>query len=237
MALVHKRRNANAALRVRMMIGEVLCVLVPLALTAWFCMDWRKQKTPSLPLACAALICAAAGALLSRWLHRRAAILSSGLAGERRAQELLRSLPRGYQVLTNACFTVHDSRMELDAIVIGRSGAFIVEVKNHTGTIKGRPEAAAWTQKTRFAKKKMNNPLHQLEREQRLTRQLLHTLHIACPVYGGVFFANEDVYVQVRDPRIYWDPSALARASRSLPALSDPVDPAAVCAALQRAAL
>lgn len=236
MALVHRQRNANAALRMRMRLGEVLCALVPLGLAAWFVTRWAAEKAPSTPLGAAVLVSAAAGVLAGRWLHRNIAMLSSGLAGEQKTQELLRGLPRGYQVLTNACFTVHDSRMELDAIVIGKNGAFIVEVKNHTGTIRGKPDAASWAQKTRFAKKRMNNPLRQLEREQRLTRRLLNDLGITCPVYGGVFFANEDVYVQVRDPRLYWNADALYRAIRSLPALRDPVDPAAICAALEDAA-
>lgn len=236
MALVHKQRNANAALRVRLRLYEALCILVPLALLVWFLLRWYTQKAPSIPLACAALAAAAAGALLTRWLRRRTAILSSGLAGEHRAQELLRTLPRGYQVLTNARFTVRDSRMELDAIVISRSGAFIVEVKNHTGAITGRPDADTWTQKTRFGQKKMPNPLRQLEREQRLTRQLLQTLNISCPVYGGIFFSNANAAVRVRDPRLYWTPSALIHAIRSLPTPPSPISPAAVCAALQAAA-
>lgn len=237
MAQIHKRHNANAVLCLWMRIGAALCVLIPLSLTAWTAWAWLRQGAFPLLPGCAAAASVPAGALLNVFFRRRAAILSSGLAGEQRAQALLRGLPREYQVLLNGAFSVHGARMELDAIVIGKNGAFIVEVKNHTGTIRGAPDAPDWTQTTRSGKKRMPNPLNQLEREERLTRQLFASMDISCPVSGGVFFANENARVQVRDPRLYDSEDALLRAVRSLPAPPARVNPARIRAALEEAAL
>ena len=87
-----------------------------------------KAAAPA-ALAYGALAAAAAGALCFRVLYTRSAVLKSGIDGERQAAAALRALPYAYHVLVNPVFRVRGKVMELDAVVVGKNGVFIVETK------------------------------------------------------------------------------------------------------------
>jgi hypothetical protein len=68
-----------------------------------------------------------------------------GDMGERRAGSVLeRYLPEGYTIIQNIEIQYRDSSSEIDNIVVGRTGVFIVEVKNMKGTIYGNYEDKKW---------------------------------------------------------------------------------------------
>lgn len=235
MAFVHKKRSANTRKRALFRLGAALCALVPAALAVWFGAVWIAKKEPPAALGWTALAAAAVCAPAARWMRTRAAILASGLSGERRAVAALRSLPNEYQILANPVLCVRGQTAELDAAVIGKNGVFVVEAKNHSGVIAGRPDAEWWSQKKRGAAKRMKNPLLQIERQQRVVRHALEDAALSCPVQAMVYFANPHTRVGVRDPRIFTDGDALRRAIQNAPRPKAPADPARVLAALEQA--
>lgn len=73
-------------------------------------------------------------------------ILISGMHGERAAANLLATLPDSYTIFQNVMLTYDDRKSEIDNIVVGKSGVFIIEVKNHNGHIVGDLNDRYWTQ-------------------------------------------------------------------------------------------
>ena len=158
MAVLHKKRNANTKKRARLMLGMAACVLAPTALAVWYLTALLAKRQPPAALAYGALAAAAAGALCFRVLYTRSAVLKSGIDGERQAAAALRALPYAYHVLVNPVFRVRGKVMELDAVVVGKNGVFIVETKNHAGVITGKTDAEWWSQVKRRGAKTMKNP-------------------------------------------------------------------------------
>ncbi|MBP8890089.1 MAG: NERD domain-containing protein, partial [Ruthenibacterium sp.] len=143
--------------------------------------------------------------------------------------------PYAYHVLVNPVFRVRGKVMELDAVVVGKNGVFIVETKNHAGVITGKTDAEWWSQVKRRGAKTMKNPLLQAERQHKLMEQLLADAKQACPVHSFVYFANKNARVGVRDARIYTDETSLRRAIQSAPEPGRPVDAARLAALLEQA--
>ena len=226
MAVLHKKRNANTKKRARLMLGMAACVFAPTALAVWYLTALLAKRQPPAALAYGALAAAAAGALCFRVLYTRSAVLKSGIDGERQAAAALRALPYAYHVLVNPVFRVRGKVMELDAVVVGKNGVFIVETKNHAGVITGKTDAEWWSQVKRRGAKTMKNPLLQAERQHKLMEQLLADAKQACPVHSFVYFANKNARVGVRDARIYTDETSLRRAIQSAPEPGRPVDAA-----------
>lgn len=236
MAFVHKKRNANVRRRVLFKLGAAGCTLLPCALAVWYIALLLTKKEPPASMGCVVLMVAGVCALAVRWMRTRAAVLQSGLSGERRTVPILRTLPNEYHILVNPVLTVRGQTAELDAVAIGKNGVFIVETKNHTGVITGKTDAEWWSQKKRSGAKSMKNPLLQLERQHRVvTRALADAGLGGCPVRAYVCFANPNARVNVRDERIYVNPDALRRAIRNAPRPFSSVDVRQVLAALEDA--
>lgn len=73
-------------------------------------------------------------------------ILAAGINGERIATKILSTLPDSYTVFQNVIVTYDNKKSEIDNIIVGRSGVFIVEVKNHNSYIEGNLKDIYWTQ-------------------------------------------------------------------------------------------
>lgn len=73
-------------------------------------------------------------------------ILVSGIHGERFAAKVLAILPDDYIVFQNVKVTYENKQSEIDNIVVGKSGVFIIEVKNHNSHIVGDLKDTYWIQ-------------------------------------------------------------------------------------------
>ncbi len=209
MAVVHRKYNQNKHKYRLARLMQVLSALLGAAL-AVVCIAAR-----SLPLAARLALPAVivlAAAVCMRMCAKRAAILKSGIEGEEGAVKMLRALPDSWHILANPVFTVRGRQAELDALLIGASGVWIVETKNHSGVITGRPQDEYWRQEKRSEVKQMKNPLLQTERQQRMVKELLMGLGVQCPVHAAVYFANRSAKPAVQDPRIFTDAAALVQA-------------------------
>lgn len=124
-------------------------------------------------------------------------ILVSGISGERFATEVLSMLPNSYTVFQNVTVTYADKESEIDNIVVGKSGVFIIEVKNHNGYIEGDLEDTQWIQHkvgrggTPY-EKEMYNPVKQVGTHIYRLANYLRNKGVNTHIEGMVYFVNDD---------------------------------------------
>ena len=68
----------------------------------------------------------------------------AGAEGELHAERLLAQLPMSYSVFRNSYITWNGESSEIDNIVIGPTGVFVIEVKNQKGTVFGNIDDKKW---------------------------------------------------------------------------------------------
>jgi hypothetical protein len=84
-----------------------------------------------------------------------------GKRGERRVLAALRALPSEYIVLPDLLLPHGNGTAQIDAVVAGPTGLYVIEVKNWYGWIEGGPEAPTWMLYTNSGRYTHQNPLHQ----------------------------------------------------------------------------
>ncbi len=72
--------------------------------------------------------------------------LKAGIQGESDAASLLQSLPDTYRCFQNTTVIYRGKSSEIDLIVAGPTGVFVIEVKNRNGHIAGAYDDSHWTQ-------------------------------------------------------------------------------------------
>lgn len=123
-------------------------------------------------------------------------ILVSGMHGERVATKVLAALPADYTVFQNVIVIYDNKKSEIDNIVVGRSGVFIVEVKNHNSYIEGDLEDTYWIQHkigrggTPYIAE-MYNPVKQVGTQIYCLANYLRQNGVNAYVEGMVYFANK----------------------------------------------
>lgn len=130
-------------------------------------------------------------------------ILRSGVKGEEETLRMMKSLPDSYSVFPNVHVRGEEGSRELDLVVVGPNGVFVVEVKNHNGTIQGNADDQEWIQhKTGKGGGKyssqMKNPLKQVSGQVYALSRNLKAINVNAWVEGLVFFSNNNVNLNVR---------------------------------------
>lgn len=129
-------------------------------------------------------------------------ILVSGINGERIATKILSTLPDGYTVFQNVIVNYDKKKSEIDNIVVGRSGVFIVEVKNHNGHIEGNLKDKYWIQHkvgrggTPYTDE-MYNPVKQVGTQIYCLANYLRQNGVNTYIEGVVYFANNTCSVSL----------------------------------------
>lgn len=95
-----------------------------------------------------------------KWYNSPARI---GRRGERRVTELLRrGLPAGFRVIDDVYLPLRDgTTTQIDNVIVGNSGIFVIEVKTYSGWIFGDARSRQWTQTIYRKKSRFQNPIHQ----------------------------------------------------------------------------
>lgn len=65
-------------------------------------------------------------------------ILKAGLGGEKRVFELINRLPNNYKILTDVKIVNGNKSSQIDFVIVGKNGIFIMEAKNMRGIIRGK---------------------------------------------------------------------------------------------------
>lgn len=130
-------------------------------------------------------------------------VIKAGVMGERSTFEILKELPSGFTVISNPVIKENDREFELDFLVIGNEGVFIIETKNYGGTVHGAASDTNWKQIKHFAngetaEKFVKNPVKQSERQMRKLKALFNELDIKAYIYPVVYFSNENVKLEYK---------------------------------------
>lgn len=83
---------------------------------------------------------------ISIYHFNRAHIYGMGLAGESATADIIARLPAGFYGIQNVVVSFEGKKSELDMVVVGPTGVFVVETKNRNGEIRGNYEDRNWTQ-------------------------------------------------------------------------------------------
>ncbi len=128
-----------------------------------------------------------------------------GEAGERMTGSILgRYLPDGYTVVQNSIITYDGHKSEIDNIIVGKTGVFIVEVKNVKGDIIGNYEDKHWFQnKTdkygiEHPAKELYNPVKQVGTHIYRLANHLRDNKIFTHISGAVYFANPQANIFIK---------------------------------------
>ncbi len=72
--------------------------------------------------------------------------IQSGSQGEKECLEVLKGLPDCYHIFSDLKVPYENSVKQVDSIVVGPNGIFVIEAKNHKGYIAGYASLPIWTQ-------------------------------------------------------------------------------------------
>lgn len=138
----------------------------------------------------------------TRWYQdkQNADILRSGVDGEKHTLRILAVLPDTYTAVPNAHVRYRGKQSEMDLVVMGPNGIFIVETKNHRGRITGGEEDQKWIQvKTSRGgntyQKEFYNPVKQVSTHVHNLAGFLREQENDIWVQGIVYFANPETHV------------------------------------------
>ncbi|MBQ7800165.1 MAG: NERD domain-containing protein [Oscillospiraceae bacterium] len=128
-------------------------------------------------------------------LKKQRGILRSGAEGEKRVLELLSRLPKDFYVIPDVELVVGQKTAQIDYIIVGPTGIFVVEVKNLKGVISGSADDEMLL-KTKMLKdgssdtKQIYNPLLQVSTHARLLSELLFKHKYYSEIAACVYFSH-----------------------------------------------
>ena len=135
--------------------------------------------------------------------HRaQTAIDSAGAEGEDVVLSYLQILDNNYHIVPNAILYYGEKRSEIDVIVVGPTGVFIVEVKNYKGFIQGNTSDHNLLQiKTdnygNSFEKPFYNPVKQVGTHRYTLNGVLNSNGINTNINICVFFTNKEARVNI----------------------------------------
>ena len=137
-------------------------------------------------------------------LRKEYEILQSGVRGEESTLKILRKLPKEYTVLTNPVIHNRGVTMELDFVVVGKNGVFIVESKNYRGTVLGKTSKPYWKQikygkNNKTHEKEVSNPAKQSFRQKQRLIELFRDLRISANIYPVLYFVDIRTELKIQD--------------------------------------
>ena len=146
-------------------------------------------------------ICGTIFLVASLVLRRRAHILNAGLQGEKTAAEVLKALPNGYTVVKNAVISHQGKQSELDLIIVGESGVFVVEAKNMKGDVYGDCDDKNWRKEKHRGENvyrdEFYSPVKQVRTHVHRLAGLLRDKGIKVFVEGVVYFASDEAVLHI----------------------------------------
>ena len=85
-----------------------------------------------------------------------------GFFGELEVRNILKKLKKDeFEILHNILLEKDGKTTQIDHIIVGRTGIFVVETKNYSGWIFGSEHSKFWTQSFYKSKRRFQNPVHQ----------------------------------------------------------------------------
>lgn len=130
-----------------------------------------------------------------------------GKEGEDDAYYFLRHFlePHGYAIIRNAHIFYNGEESEIDNIIVGRTGVFIVEVKNMRGMIIGSCDDNNLMQykldnRDEMHSKSFYNPIKQVNTHTYRLAHFLRDNNIKVFIKNTVYFVNPEARVKINPP-------------------------------------
>jgi len=133
-------------------------------------------------------------------------ILKFGLQGEKEAFDLLSKLPKQYKILSDVHIVDGTKSSQIDFVIIGPNGLFIMESKHIKGIINGK-EDDTYLQKVKIGRggdkyfKRMYNPIKQIRGHKIGMDVFLKKKGFRYRAFPILYFSNECV-VNVRSKKV-----------------------------------
>lgn len=140
------------------------------------------------------------GLLFGSTMQQKADIYESGIAGEQATAQIIAGLPAQYFGVQNLKVTYDGQTSELDMVVIGPTGIFVVETKNAHGTITGDYDGHRWVH-TKVSRqgntysKELHSPVKQVGTHVYRLAGFLRSNGIYTRVESAVYFADPETVV------------------------------------------
>jgi Membrane protein involved in colicin uptake len=164
----------------------------------------KSSNTKPIPMALIAVIVIGnMGNRLYRWrkineIANQMNIYSAGIKGEANALGSLERLSNDYVIITNPMIHANGRSNELDNLIIGSNGVFIVETKNYVGTVYGNVNDQKWTQERSGRKtKEFYNPIMQVNQHGRRVEEFLRKLGYNINPTTMVYFVNPNIELNI----------------------------------------
>lgn len=153
-----------------------------------------------LPLIVLMGIASVVGLLMVHTTWDKMGIEDKGVEGEEIAMKMLeKALPNTFYCINNAIIHCETGHNELDIIVVGPTGIYIVEVKNTVGRISGSYSDIILSQIKKRETKEMRNPVQQVRKHADTLQRFLKANGIRSWVQGVVFFVNSRCNPEITD--------------------------------------
>ncbi len=133
-------------------------------------------------------------------------ILKFGLQGEKEAFDLLSKLPRQYKILSDVHLVDGKKSSQIDFVIIGSNGIFIMESKHIKGIINGK-EDDNYLQKVKIGRggdkyfKRMYNPIKQISGHKIGMDVFLKKKGFRYKAFPILYFSN-DCVVNVKSKKV-----------------------------------
>lgn len=136
--------------------------------------------------------------------RKQHSILLSGVRGEDATLKILQRLPKSFTIITNPVILNRGITMELDFVVVGKNGVFIVETKNHRGILSGKTSKPNWKQikhgkNDKVYEKEITNPVKQSYRQCRRMEELFKDFDISASVFPVLYFVDSRTELKIQD--------------------------------------
>lgn len=134
-------------------------------------------------------------------------VLRAGLQGEESAAELVSHLPESYRCYQNLTVSHRGKASEMDLVITGPTGIFIVEVKHQNGTVFGRYGDSHWVQdklgrKGGNYKKQFYSPVKQVGTHTFRLANWLRSRGLNTHISSMVYFSNPETELHLKgDPQ------------------------------------
>lgn len=131
-------------------------------------------------------------------LKKQLDIYESGLTGEFNTVQSLARLSDDYTIISNPIITTNGSSNELDNLIVGSNGIFVVETKNHSEFIQGDVNNQNWKQDRMDGRgHEFYNPVKQVSQHGRRIEEFLRLNGFNFKVQKIVYFANTEVAISI----------------------------------------
>lgn len=107
-------------------------------------------------------------------LGKQVKSLQGGRKGEAVVASVLENLPDGYVVVNDVWVSHGKRRCQIDHLVMGPSGVFVIEDKNWKGEVTGRVDDREWLQRKSDTVVRLPNPIRQAASHAYTVRGLLN---------------------------------------------------------------